>query len=98
MPVSGIIIIGELDFPFLETNENWDERTLQDVAEKKHGEKDRKRPNQTDIVSRGMEGKYSSMILIWFYNFRFRFASIFSMQSRTPNMDGNFANDLWFLK
>lgn len=33
-----------------ETNENWDEKTLQDVAEKKHGEKDRKRPNQTDIV------------------------------------------------
>jgi hypothetical protein len=35
----------------LETNENWDEIKLQDVAEKKHGEKDRKRPNQTDIVS-----------------------------------------------
>uniref|UniRef100_A0A914KRK6 C3H1-type domain-containing protein n=1 Tax=Meloidogyne incognita TaxID=6306 RepID=A0A914KRK6_MELIC len=33
-----------------ETNENWDEKTLEDVAEKKHGEKDRKRPNQTDIV------------------------------------------------
>ncbi|KAL3087697.1 hypothetical protein niasHS_008675 [Heterodera schachtii] len=33
-----------------ETNENWDEKTLQDVAEKKHGEKDRKRPNQTDIL------------------------------------------------
>ncbi|KAI1721584.1 DRG family regulatory protein, tma46 domain-containing protein [Ditylenchus destructor] len=33
-----------------ETNENWDEQQLNDVAEKKHGEKDRKRPNQTDIV------------------------------------------------
>uniref|UniRef100_A0A1I7SE83 Zinc finger CCCH domain-containing protein 15 homolog n=2 Tax=Bursaphelenchus xylophilus TaxID=6326 RepID=A0A1I7SE83_BURXY len=33
-----------------ETNENWDEKQLNDVAEKKHGEKDRKRPNQTSIV------------------------------------------------
>jgi len=33
-----------------ETNENWDEQQLIEVAEKKHGEKDRKRPNQTDIV------------------------------------------------
>uniref|UniRef100_A0A914DHE8 C3H1-type domain-containing protein n=1 Tax=Acrobeloides nanus TaxID=290746 RepID=A0A914DHE8_9BILA len=33
-----------------ETNENWDEEKLVEVAEKKHGEKDRKRPNQTEIV------------------------------------------------
>uniref|UniRef100_A0A7E4V2T0 Zinc finger CCCH domain-containing protein 15 homolog n=1 Tax=Panagrellus redivivus TaxID=6233 RepID=A0A7E4V2T0_PANRE len=33
-----------------ETNENWDEDQLKDVAEKKHGDMDRKRPNQTDIV------------------------------------------------
>lgn len=33
-----------------ETNENWDEKQLAEVVEKKHGEKDRKRPNQTDIV------------------------------------------------
>ncbi|KAI6182719.1 Zinc finger CCCH domain-containing protein 15-like protein [Aphelenchoides bicaudatus] len=33
-----------------ETNENWDEDQLNEVAEKKHGEKDRKRPNQTEIV------------------------------------------------
>lgn len=33
-----------------ETNEHWDEATLNDVVEKKHGENDRKRPNQTDIV------------------------------------------------
>uniref|UniRef100_A0A915EJ56 C3H1-type domain-containing protein n=1 Tax=Ditylenchus dipsaci TaxID=166011 RepID=A0A915EJ56_9BILA len=33
-----------------ETNENWDEQQLIEVAEKKHGEKDRKRPNQTEIV------------------------------------------------
>uniref|UniRef100_A0AC35TIJ9 Zinc finger CCCH domain-containing protein 15 homolog n=1 Tax=Rhabditophanes sp. KR3021 TaxID=114890 RepID=A0AC35TIJ9_9BILA len=33
-----------------ETNENWDHQKLLDVAEKKHGEKDRKRPNQTDII------------------------------------------------
>ncbi|KAH7727810.1 zinc finger protein [Aphelenchoides avenae] len=33
-----------------ETNENWDEKQLAEVIEKKHGEKDRKRPNQTDIV------------------------------------------------
>ncbi|TKR92982.1 hypothetical protein L596_007524 [Steinernema carpocapsae] len=30
--------------------ENWDEAKLGEVAEKKHGEKDRKRVNQTDIV------------------------------------------------
>lgn len=33
-----------------ETNENWDEKQLTEVAEKKHGEKDRKRVNQTEIV------------------------------------------------
>uniref|UniRef100_A0A0K0EJN8 C3H1-type domain-containing protein n=1 Tax=Strongyloides stercoralis TaxID=6248 RepID=A0A0K0EJN8_STRER len=33
-----------------ETNENWDDNKLKEVAEKKHGEKDRKRPNQTDII------------------------------------------------
>lgn len=33
-----------------ETNENWDEKQLTEVAEKKHGEKDRKQCNQTDIV------------------------------------------------
>lgn len=33
-----------------ESMENWDESKLNEVAEKKHGEKDRKRPNQTDIV------------------------------------------------
>lgn len=31
--------------------DDWDESKLNEVAEKKHGEKDRKRPNQTDIVS-----------------------------------------------
>jgi len=34
-----------------ETSENWDEEQLTQVAERKHGEKDRKRPNQTEIVS-----------------------------------------------
>ena len=34
-----------------ETNENWDEAQLTEVAQKKHGEADKKRPNQTDIVS-----------------------------------------------
>lgn len=33
-----------------ETNENWDEKQLEEIAEKKHGEKDRKQPNQTNIV------------------------------------------------
>ncbi|CAJ0961494.1 unnamed protein product, partial [Mesorhabditis belari] len=33
-----------------ETNENWDENKLSEVAETKHGEADRKRTNQTDIV------------------------------------------------
>jgi hypothetical protein len=33
-----------------ETNENWDEQQLIEVAEKKHGEADRKRPNQTEII------------------------------------------------
>lgn len=33
-----------------ETNENWDKDQLAEVAEKKHGEADKKRPNQTDIV------------------------------------------------
>lgn len=31
--------------------DDWDESKLSEVAEKKHGEHDRKRPNQTDIVS-----------------------------------------------
>lgn len=31
--------------------DDWDESKLSEVAEKKHGERDRKRPNQTDIVS-----------------------------------------------
>jgi hypothetical protein len=51
--IEGLFYILVLKFHFnlsSETNENWDEKTLQDVAEKKHGEKDRKRPNQTDIV------------------------------------------------
>ncbi|VDO37922.1 unnamed protein product [Brugia timori] len=30
--------------------DDWDESKLSEVAEKKHGERDRKRPNQTDIV------------------------------------------------
>ncbi|VDN40270.1 unnamed protein product [Gongylonema pulchrum] len=30
--------------------DDWDESKLNEVAEKKHGEQDRKRPNQTDIV------------------------------------------------
>ncbi|KHN83472.1 Zinc finger CCCH domain-containing protein 15 -like protein [Toxocara canis] len=33
-----------------ENMDDWDETKLSEVAEKKHGEKDRKRPNQTDIV------------------------------------------------
>ncbi|VDK54466.1 unnamed protein product [Anisakis simplex] len=33
-----------------ENMDDWDENKLSEVAEKKHGEKDRKRPNQTDIV------------------------------------------------
>uniref|UniRef100_A0A915AZ72 C3H1-type domain-containing protein n=1 Tax=Parascaris univalens TaxID=6257 RepID=A0A915AZ72_PARUN len=33
-----------------ENMDDWDETKLNEVAEKKHGEKDRKRPNQTDIV------------------------------------------------
>uniref|UniRef100_A0A0N4ZPJ8 Zinc finger CCCH domain-containing protein 15 homolog n=1 Tax=Parastrongyloides trichosuri TaxID=131310 RepID=A0A0N4ZPJ8_PARTI len=33
-----------------ETNENWDDNKLKEVAEKKHGDKDRRRPNQTDII------------------------------------------------
>jgi hypothetical protein len=31
--------------------DNWDETKLNEVAEKKHGETDRQRPNQTEIVS-----------------------------------------------
>uniref|UniRef100_A0A915PNR1 C3H1-type domain-containing protein n=1 Tax=Setaria digitata TaxID=48799 RepID=A0A915PNR1_9BILA len=31
--------------------DEWDESKLSEVAEKKHGEHDRKRPNQTDIIS-----------------------------------------------
>ncbi|CAG9533974.1 unnamed protein product [Cercopithifilaria johnstoni] len=33
-----------------ENTDDWDESKLSEVAEKKHGEHDRKRPNQTDIV------------------------------------------------
>jgi len=33
-----------------ETMDNWDETKLNEVAEKKHGETDRERPNQTEIV------------------------------------------------
>ncbi|CAJ0571926.1 unnamed protein product, partial [Mesorhabditis spiculigera] len=33
-----------------ENMDDWDEEKLADVAEQKHGEADRKRPNQTDIV------------------------------------------------
>uniref|UniRef100_A0AC34RQD0 C3H1-type domain-containing protein n=1 Tax=Panagrolaimus sp. JU765 TaxID=591449 RepID=A0AC34RQD0_9BILA len=33
-----------------ETNENWDEKQLNEVATKKHSEQDKKRPNQTEIV------------------------------------------------
>ena len=50
-----------------ETNENWDERTLQDVAEKKHGEKDRKRPNQTDIVCKYFLDAVENSKYGWFW-------------------------------
>ena len=39
-----------VDAAATETNENWNEEQIQDVAEKKHGASDRKRPNQTNIV------------------------------------------------
>lgn len=63
-----------------ETNENWDENQLNEVAEKKHGEKDRKRPNQTDIVSQ--------FLLITKLLF-FRFASTLSKLLKTTSTDGS---------
>ncbi|KAI6178201.1 Zinc finger CCCH domain-containing protein 15-like protein [Aphelenchoides besseyi] len=62
-----------------ETNENWDEKQLGEVAEKKHGEKDRKRPNQTEIVS-GIVLEIVFMLS--------RFASTSSMLLRTQNTVG----------
>jgi hypothetical protein len=51
-----------------ETMENWDEQQLTEVAEKKHGENDRKRPNQTEIICKYFldaveDGKYG-----WFWD------------------------------
>ncbi|KAI3421178.1 hypothetical protein GPALN_014807 [Globodera pallida] len=50
-----------------ETNENWDEKMLQDVAEKKHGEKDRKRPNQTDILCKYFLDAVENSKYGWFW-------------------------------
>lgn len=55
-----------------ETNENWDEKQLAEAAEKKHGEKDRKRPNQTDIVIIYLTHSYINLAE------NFRFANILS--------------------
>jgi hypothetical protein len=51
-----------------ETMENWDEQQLTEVAEKKHGDADRKRPNQTEIICKYFldaveDGKYG-----WFWD------------------------------
>lgn len=43
--------------------EDWDETKLSEVAEKKHGEADRKRPNQTDIV--GFKPTILNYLLTW---------------------------------
>jgi len=50
-----------------ETNENWDETQLNEVAEKKHGEKDRKRPNQTDIVCKYFIDAIEKSLYGWFW-------------------------------
>jgi hypothetical protein len=51
-----------------ETMENWDEQQLTEVVEKKHGDADRKRPNQTEIICKYFldaveDGKYG-----WFWD------------------------------
>ncbi|GMT28753.1 hypothetical protein PFISCL1PPCAC_20050, partial [Pristionchus fissidentatus] len=50
-----------------ETNEDWDETKLADVAEKKHGENDRKRPNQTEIVCKYFLEAVESAKYGWFW-------------------------------
>ncbi|KAI6202895.1 hypothetical protein M3Y94_00493600 [Aphelenchoides besseyi] len=50
-----------------ETNENWDEKQLGEVAEKKHGEKDRKRPNQTEIVCKYFIDAVENSKYGWFW-------------------------------
>jgi len=50
-----------------ETNENWDETQLNEVAEKKHGDKDRKRPNQTDIVCKYFIDAVEKALYGWFW-------------------------------
>lgn len=50
-----------------ETNANWDEKQLNDVAEKKHGEKDKKRPNQTTIVCKYFLDAVENAKYGWFW-------------------------------
>lgn len=50
-----------------ETNANWDEKQLNDVAEKKHGEKDKKRPNQTSIVCKYFIDAVENSKYGWFW-------------------------------
>jgi hypothetical protein len=54
------------------------------VAEKKHGEKDRKRPNQTDIVS----SYFKENTEYTFYHIFFMFANTSLKLWKIPNMDG----------
>ncbi|VDD92632.1 unnamed protein product [Enterobius vermicularis] len=50
-----------------DTMENWDETKLSEVAERKHGEKDRKRPNQTDIVCKYFIDAVENSKYGWFW-------------------------------
>lgn len=69
--------------------DDWDESKLSEVAEKKHGEHDRKRPNQTDIVT----SLYTSVFLCNFLaNINFvslsRFVNIFWKLLKIANTVG----------
>ncbi|MFH4980821.1 hypothetical protein AB6A40_007530 [Gnathostoma spinigerum] len=50
-----------------ETMEDWDENKLTEVAEKKHGEHDRRRPNQTDIVCKFFLDAVENSKYGWFW-------------------------------
>uniref|UniRef100_A0A914XSM4 C3H1-type domain-containing protein n=1 Tax=Panagrolaimus superbus TaxID=310955 RepID=A0A914XSM4_9BILA len=51
-----------------ETNEDWDQQQLTEVAEKKHGDADRKRPNQTEIVCKYFLDAVEDNKYGWFWN------------------------------
>lgn len=62
-----------------ETNENWDEDKLNEVAEKKHGEKDRKRPNQTEIICKYFLDAVENNKYGWFWVFIFYFEALLKL-------------------